>query len=305
MHCKITRDSSTNLTFLEDLSSNGTWLNEVKIGKNNKVEIKNGDIIYLLHKTKVAEQDIMGYVFSFLNLPKIDNKKLAEETINETLKQEQEKKTKLDDELGEEMQCPICIDYIYQCVSMIPCLHIFCAACYSGWMEKSKECPQCREPVLEARKNANVNNIIDKFLVRFPDKKRPKEEYEKMDKVNKFTIDRNQITITEKKEEKKEEEKKTDNIVNNNRVLNDGNRNNKNRIQLNNGFPNYNNMTRQNNNLRREFGNRAHYRREMNDNDDDEYINTEDDDDDDDDDDEDEDEDGDEDDSDYENEYYY
>ena len=90
------------LTFLEDFSSNGTWINDDKIGKDNKVEIKNGDTIFLLHKSKFSEEDIMGYVFSF-NLPKVSNKKLPEQIIYEGLKKLQEKNTKLDGELW--MKC--------------------------------------------------------------------------------------------------------------------------------------------------------------------------------------------------------
>ena len=46
-----------------DLSTNGTFIAANKIGKNNEVQLKNGDEIYLLSRTKVPESDVMGFVF--------------------------------------------------------------------------------------------------------------------------------------------------------------------------------------------------------------------------------------------------
>jgi hypothetical protein len=211
VHCRISKDPATGIAYIEDLSSNGTWLNEDKVGKNKKQELKNGDMIYLLHKSKVKELDILGYIFTFTNLSAVSSKRKAEEDLKREneLKEEKKQKMKQDDELGEEMQCSVCIDYIYQCITLIPCLHNFCSCCYSDWMAKSKECPQCREPVMEARKNANVNNIIDKFLTSHPDKKRSPEEYERMDKLNKITTNSIKIgnaaaPLPPPKEEKKQ-----------------------------------------------------------------------------------------------------
>mmetsp|Transcript_386 Transcript_386/g.357 ORF Transcript_386/g.357 Transcript_386/m.357 type:complete len:106 (+) Transcript_386:51-368(+) len=97
---------------------------------------------------------------------------------------------KFQDDLGEEMQCVICIDFIYQCVTSIPCLHNFCGACLTDWIEKSNMCPNCRDEITDIKKNSTVNNIIEKFLDNNPDKKRPKEEYEQMDRDNKLKEDK-------------------------------------------------------------------------------------------------------------------
>ena len=111
--------------------------------------------------------------------------KSLEEEKKKTLKQ-----NKFQEDLGEEMMCCICIDYIYQCVTSIPCLHNFCASCFSDWMQKSTVCPQCREEITEMKKNATVNNIIEKFMQNNPDKKRTKEEYAEMDAKNKIKDDK-------------------------------------------------------------------------------------------------------------------
>jgi E3 ubiquitin-protein ligase CHFR len=209
-HCMVTKKPDDTVV-IEDCSTNGTWLNEDKIGKGVSKELKNGDTIYLLHSSKVKQEEILGYLFSFANMNNNSNKRKADEEAVAKAKEEAakeiEKKQKMDEELGEEMQCSICIDYIYQCITLIPCLHNFCASCYSDWMQKSKDCPSCRDPVTEARKNANVNNIIGKFLDSHPDKKRSKEEYDAMEKRNKFTSDKIAIAAATTNGKPKEETK--------------------------------------------------------------------------------------------------
>ena len=129
-------------------------------------------------------QDIVGYVFSSLMDDSLKMKKQREEDQKKLLeeKKQTEKQMRFQEDLGEEMQCCICIDYIYKCVTLIPCLHNFCGACLTDWMKKSTMCPQCREQIAEMKKNATVNNIIQKFMENNPSKKRSKEEYDEMDK---------------------------------------------------------------------------------------------------------------------------
>ena len=77
--------------------------------------------------------------------------------------------------------------------------------------------PSCRDLVLEARKNPNINNIIDKYLAvsktnfstlfnqiqSHPDKKRSQAEYTEMGERNKFiTADKIQISVPKKDEVK-------------------------------------------------------------------------------------------------------
>jgi hypothetical protein len=45
-HCKIFKDGT--IIFLEDLSSNGTYINGVKVGKGNRSPLKEGDELSLL-----------------------------------------------------------------------------------------------------------------------------------------------------------------------------------------------------------------------------------------------------------------
>lgn len=52
--------------------------------------------------------------------------------------------------------------------SLQPCMHVFCAACYSGWMERSSLCPTCRCPVERIRKNHILNNLVEAYLIQHP-----------------------------------------------------------------------------------------------------------------------------------------
>jgi len=49
---------------IEDLSSNGTYIDDELIGKGNIRKLNSGDKIYILHTRKVKAAETMGYVFS-------------------------------------------------------------------------------------------------------------------------------------------------------------------------------------------------------------------------------------------------
>ncbi|KAG2470497.1 CHFR ligase, partial [Polypterus senegalus] len=73
--------------------------------------------------------------------------------------------------------------------SLQPCMHTFCAACYSGWMERSSFCPTCRCPVERIRKNHMLNNLVEAYLLQHPEKCRSAEELQNMDSRNKISQD--------------------------------------------------------------------------------------------------------------------
>ncbi|CAL9708662.1 unnamed protein product [Knipowitschia caucasica] len=93
------------------------------------------------------------------------------------------------DKMEESLTCIICQDLLYDCVSLQPCMHTFCAACYSGWMERSSLCPTCRCPVERIRKNHILNNLVEAYLTQHPEKARSEEDTKIMDSRNKITHD--------------------------------------------------------------------------------------------------------------------
>uniref|UniRef100_A0A7N6BJV1 E3 ubiquitin-protein ligase CHFR n=1 Tax=Anabas testudineus TaxID=64144 RepID=A0A7N6BJV1_ANATE len=93
------------------------------------------------------------------------------------------------DKMEESLTCVICQDLLHDCVSLQPCMHVFCAACYSGWMERSPLCPTCRCPVERICKNHILNNLVEAYLTEHPEKGRSEEDLKSMDSRNKITQD--------------------------------------------------------------------------------------------------------------------
>ncbi|XP_004844094.1 E3 ubiquitin-protein ligase CHFR isoform X4 [Heterocephalus glaber] len=93
------------------------------------------------------------------------------------------------DKMEETLTCIICQDLLHDCVSLQPCMHTFCAACYSGWMERSSLCPTCRCPVERICKNHILNNLVEAYLIQHPDKSRSEDDVRSMDARNKITQD--------------------------------------------------------------------------------------------------------------------
>uniref|UniRef100_A0A672LGS4 E3 ubiquitin-protein ligase CHFR n=1 Tax=Sinocyclocheilus grahami TaxID=75366 RepID=A0A672LGS4_SINGR len=93
------------------------------------------------------------------------------------------------DKMEESLTCIVCQDLLHDCVSLQPCMHTFCAACYSGWMERSSLCPTCRCPVERIHKNHILNNLVEAYLLQHPEKCRSEEELRSMDARNKITQD--------------------------------------------------------------------------------------------------------------------
>ncbi|XP_060073943.1 E3 ubiquitin-protein ligase CHFR-like isoform X2 [Ylistrum balloti] len=93
------------------------------------------------------------------------------------------------DEIEEALICTICQELLHDCISLQPCMHSFCAGCYSDWMEKSNECPTCRMKVERINKNHIVNNLMEAYLKENPNKKRDEEDLKELDAKNKISRD--------------------------------------------------------------------------------------------------------------------
>uniref|UniRef100_A0A3B3DUP3 E3 ubiquitin-protein ligase CHFR n=1 Tax=Oryzias melastigma TaxID=30732 RepID=A0A3B3DUP3_ORYME len=93
------------------------------------------------------------------------------------------------DKMEESLTCVICQDLLHDCISLQPCMHVFCGACYSGWMERSSLCPTCRCPVERICKNHFLNNLVEAYLTQHPEKCRSEEDLKSMDSRNKITQD--------------------------------------------------------------------------------------------------------------------
>jgi len=99
------------------------------------------------------------------------------------------KKSKIDLEetMGENLICGICQEIIYKCITLVPCMHNFCTCCYGNWRANANDCPQCRTVVKLGQKNHAINNLIEIYLQKNPEKRRDPEELADMDKTSKIT----------------------------------------------------------------------------------------------------------------------
>eukprot|EP01102_Stenamoeba_stenopodia_P017307 TRINITY_DN6185_c0_g1_i1.p1 TRINITY_DN6185_c0_g1~~TRINITY_DN6185_c0_g1_i1.p1 ORF type:complete len:610 (-),score=108.48 TRINITY_DN6185_c0_g1_i1:60-1889(-) len=280
-HCKIWKDVTG--VWIEDTSSNGTYVNGVKIGKGKKVQIQHGDEVSLASAPEKPNQTNIRYMFQNAEIikerkdslhnsqgalsrnnsvelkpssqeshhhetkpssqessssssssnPSIltkktsngnsttttvtittttsagDNKKKDDDdddnaaskiepsdpddqgkrklVRSESDVKKRAKLEKLEEIYEDNLMCGICHELLYKCVTVIPCLHNFCAACLSEWFERSKQCPTCRDESQSVRKNHNIANLVESYLEANPDKKRDPEELKEMDAKNKIT----------------------------------------------------------------------------------------------------------------------
>jgi E3 ubiquitin-protein ligase CHFR len=183
---------------VEDLSSNGTFLNGLRvsctqIGKNVTAQLQNGDTLSILRGTNIPDVDVIEYK---VVMKSAKRKREAEE-------ESPSKRLKVSSDLSDDLRCGICTEVIYQAVTLMPCLHNvlttqFCGGCCSDWLDKSKLCPACRDPINEVKRNASLSSIIDTFLKSRPQDCRPQEELKELALKNKITKDSLIITARKK-----------------------------------------------------------------------------------------------------------
>jgi len=156
---------------LNDMSSNGTSVNGSVVGKGNSQRLKSGDEIIVLQESKVGADKRIAFMFrnstEVLTSPKGSGKQL---------------------ELEEHIACPICFNVTYKCVALMPCLHNFCMSCYSDWMTQKDDCPVCRQLVAAVVRNHPMDAVCDAFLDSMPERRRPPQELEEMDKKDRVKL---------------------------------------------------------------------------------------------------------------------
>ena len=100
-HCRLLLID--NKAYIEDLSTNGTYVFNKKIGKGLRHQVESGDIVYVLHKSKVGAGDVIGFVVKLSledqdkekklkqqGLLNAQNEKDMEEKLNKRLKVDEE-----------------------------------------------------------------------------------------------------------------------------------------------------------------------------------------------------------------------
>lgn len=177
---------------IEDLSSNGSWVNGKRIAKMESLPLQDNDIIRV-----GLIDDASGFEFCFFlgtcnfgssNLRK--KRKLEPHPSNAST-------VGLADKIEDNLFCSICQDIMYRPVSLMPCLHNFCSYCVGECIKKAGPtvlCPMARCPVTGVKPNHLVASMVDAFLEHNPTKKRKEEEtkfYDENDALRKANYDLN------------------------------------------------------------------------------------------------------------------
>ncbi|KAH9586283.1 zinc finger protein [Trypanosoma melophagium] len=154
-HCELRIDPVTKKVTVRDLSSNGTYINGVRIERGVDVELQSGDRLSLTKPTESTDMDTPGAEYIF--------QRVSNEVSIEKMEQE--------------LTCSVCsLIYLRPC-SLLPCMHVFCASCISKWMaEGNSTCMECRGNVFEVRPTHKLQNCVEEFLNCNPHLKRTAEE---------------------------------------------------------------------------------------------------------------------------------
>ena len=186
--CKIFHDPEFNF-WIEDLSNGngGVLVEDQLLGKGEKRQLRAGDIIHFSAPNE--EEKVLGFVFSPLQPKNLESLKKPRAEVQQIPQEEIEKRKKFEQKVSEEIFCSICLGHIYQCVTIMPCLHNYCMLCAFGTMQEGNQCPRCREEFNDFKENASFNKLIASYVNANPHLKRKPEEYQDLDKRLNTPID--------------------------------------------------------------------------------------------------------------------
>lgn len=206
--CQFSWDSKISKASIMLLHKDSTLkINNKTVKEFQKVIIDNGDHISFNSQKKSKNPKFLEYIFlaelpikKEMNPPSIGDENEIKTDMMEEGGQIIDRKLKkglknsegdasnsnatssTNNKLRDQFNCGICLDTIYNCVSLIPCLHNFCGACASGWLDVKKECPICKASVLRVKRNAAINSLIEENCPR----EQTAEEKEQMDSLDKL-----------------------------------------------------------------------------------------------------------------------
>lgn len=210
-HCTLSK-TGDKIT-LKDLSTNGTFLGDKKIGKNNEVELVHSSEIWLLTASKVPTLETIGFRLEVVAAKKEEQKRKEEEEKakaekeKEREKEEEEARKKREAEaekkkeqdkaassfaqsIKDQITCPFCFEIMSIPVAIQPCNHRFCGGCLTDLVNSKKDtCIQCRKEITTAVRDAAFTSIIDDYLKSHPEEKRDPKEEEDLKAKNIFGFD--------------------------------------------------------------------------------------------------------------------
>lgn len=163
-HCSFRFEKSSGKCELIPKVDKVIILNGKELVKEVPVSLNNGDML-MLHKDCI---NTMSNELSFVFTKMGDHlKRKASSTLSQAsgLKKTQDNSGKIAAPSHvidpDEFNCGVCLDTIYNCVTLMPCLHNLCGSCCTAWFKRKQECPLCKADVTMAKKDARINSLIN------------------------------------------------------------------------------------------------------------------------------------------------
>ncbi|KAK7197003.1 FHA domain/Zinc finger, C3HC4 type (RING finger) containing protein [Novymonas esmeraldas] len=165
-HCELLVDPVTLRVELRDVSTNGTFVNGARVAKGERVALQSADRVSLTRPLDaVAEADAQGrvaYIFQ----------RVKAETTHA--------------HMTEELTCSVCRSILHRPCSVLPCMHVFCAGCVSGWVRhdtphQQHTCPECRGGITDIRPTHRLQSCVERLLLADPASRRPADELAALD----------------------------------------------------------------------------------------------------------------------------
>lgn len=166
-HCELAVDAVTLQLTVKDISTNGTYVNGTRLEKGVVVVLGSGDSLSLTRPTPSIEHH---------GIPKTEST-ASEDAVAFVVQRVKHETSKLD--VVQELTCSICRGVFHRPCSVLPCMHVFCSGCISGWITSAGDrptCPECREPVTQLRPTHRLQSLVDQLLFSDPSYQRPVEE---------------------------------------------------------------------------------------------------------------------------------
>ncbi|KAG8345839.1 hypothetical protein TRVL_03339 [Trypanosoma vivax] len=160
-HCELSVDATTLQVTIRDLSTNGTYVNGVRLERGLDVELQPGDSVTF---TKPMGQS--GGATELSCAPSRDDANSSREGNENTeyIFQRVMGATNFE-KMEEELTCSVCKCLYVRPCTLSPCMHAFCAACISKWLANgNNKCVECRATIHEVRPTHKLQNCVDQLI---------------------------------------------------------------------------------------------------------------------------------------------
>jgi hypothetical protein len=147
------------------ITSSGSWMDGARLEKDKRTALRCGDEVVLAG----ANDDNMGATQR--KRQALKGRKMASVHVG-------------DGDEGQEAEhwnCEICLCTPHKPVTLVPCLHSFCAGCYSDWMRQQQTCPDCRAPCGQVGRSRTLHNVVAAFVEAHPEIVRKQGDIERLD----------------------------------------------------------------------------------------------------------------------------